>query len=220
MRIHDKNKFENSYKVWPSRPQHQIILCCSYIITLITSILEFLMNWFNVNPQKSQITWIHNFCLDWFNISLQMSLFHNHVKQIPGADSLAHCPPCEERWDGPPDLTWELVSICIHDNKQLYHTHTHFKFNTIFQPICHHCTNTNFEYFFYKCDKVFIKTYFLYIYFYKVFRETLRPEHWQFFHWGSIDWMNSCNLASHFRSGLGATQVRPPQPSLGFRERH
>ena len=131
MRIHDKNKFENSYKVWPSRPQHQIILCCSYIITLITSILEFLMNWFNVNPQKSQITWIHNFCLDWFNISLQMSLFHNHVKQIPGADSLAHCPPCEERWDGPPDLTWELVSICIHDNKQLYHTHTHFRFNHI-----------------------------------------------------------------------------------------
>ena len=150
---------------------------------------------------------ILNFCLYWFNMKLQMSLFHNHVKKkAPGA--LAHCPP------------WESVSICIHDNKQLYHTHTHFKFNTIFQPICHHCTNTNLEYFFYKCDEVFIKTYFLYIYFYKVFRETLQPEHWQFFHWGSIDWMNSCNLASHFRSGLGATQVRPPQPSLGFRERH
>ena len=149
--------------------------------------------------------------------SLEMDYMHTQKKL---QDPLAHCPPCEERWEGPPDLTWELVSICIHDNKQLYHTHTHFKFNTIFQPICHHCTNTNLEYFFYKCDEVFIKTYFLYTYFYKVFRETLQPEYWQFFHWGSIDWMNSCNLASHFRSGLGVTRVRPPLPSLGFRERH
>ena len=28
------------------------------------------------------------------------------------------CHPCEERWDGPPDLTWEPVSIFIHDKKQ------------------------------------------------------------------------------------------------------
>ena len=185
------------------------------------------MDWFIMSLQNSlwgsftftQITWTLSFCMDWFNIILQISQFHNHVKKKLH-DPLAHCPPCEERWEGPPDLTWELVSICIHDNKQLYHTHTHFNFNTIFQPICHHCTNTNLEYFFYKCDEVFIKTYFLYIYFYKVFRETLQPEHWQFFHWGSIDWMNSCNLASHFRSGLGATQVRPPLPSLRFCERH
>ena len=76
---------------------------------------------------------ILNFRLYWFNMSLQMSLFHNHVKKTPGA--LAHLPPCEERWDGPSDQTWEPVSICIHDNKQLYHIHTHFMFNTIFQPI-------------------------------------------------------------------------------------
>ena len=115
----------------------QISLCYKFFMALNTRISDFLMDWFNMSIQMSllfcfiftEITRVLDIFMEWFI----MSLFCNQVKKTPGA--LAHLPPCEERWDGPSDQTWEPVSICIHDNKQLYHIHTHFMFNTIFQPI-------------------------------------------------------------------------------------
>ena len=106
------------------------------------------------------------------------------------------------------------------------------------------CTNTNFQYFCSFCEKVFIEKLQPEFHVRKIsIKKNDQKEHlsiihrgplkcrisllntswlmmaeheyWQFFHWGSIDCINSCHLASHFRSGLGATQARPPPSTQG-----
>ena len=81
--------------------------------------------------------WVSSEAQIWFcfQTSIHYYHIHNHDKQTPETlfNPLAHCLPCEERWDGPPDQTWEPVSISIHDKKELYHTYTlhHFMFKTV-----------------------------------------------------------------------------------------
>ena len=99
---------------------------------------------------------IFNLCLNLFNMSLQMSLFHNHVKKNSRSNSTL------------PSLRGEMVHQIRPGNQSA------FAFMTInnsttptltscstpyFSPYNHHyCTSTNFEYFCYKCDKVFMET--------------------------------------------------------------
>ena len=61
------------------------------------------------------------------------------VSQSCQKKSRSMSSPCEERWDGPSDLTWEPVSIFIHDKKQQSTPALSILlFNIIFQPIYRH----------------------------------------------------------------------------------